>query len=301
MKNTEKTIKECIDSVLKQNYPRNHFKIFIVDGGSTDNSFKILKKYGRKIMLKRVIGNIATGHNYIIKHSNSDLIAFTDSDCVVDNNWLKELIKPFKGKNIGATGGLMKTPSDVNRLQKLIGWELESRTQNFPEFLSRAPTANLCVRTKLAKEILFDESFTVAQETDFGFRFTQKYKMKYVPKAIVYHYHRATWRSYFKQQFRYGTMMPKLYLRHKNKAKGDQISTGNMVASVLYMYVLLLSLALMLDWRISLFFATIVFSIYLTDIIKITKNLEDNLYLFAIFFVRNLAWNIGILFGLTKV
>lgn len=304
-KNNKNTIKQCIDSLLNLNYPKSAYKIFIIDAFSNDGTYEILKSYGRKIRLEQVEGNIATGHNFIIKNSFTDLIALTDSDCVADKDWLKNLVEPFNNKKINATAGIMKTPKDVNKLQELIGKELEERFKNFPEFLPRAPTANLCLRTKLAKEILFDETLDVAQETKFGFQFTQKYGlMKYVPSAIVYHYHRATWKSFFKQQYKYGKFVPKFYLKYRDKMKGDPISTGNMAASVLYMYLFLLSLGLMLlinlDWRISLFFATIIFSIYLMDIIKITKNLNDIIYLFAVFFIRNIAWCTGILDGILR-
>jgi cellulose synthase/poly-beta-1,6-N-acetylglucosamine synthase-like glycosyltransferase len=300
-KNNISTIKKCVESLISQKYPKKLFKIFVVDSFSTDGTFEMLLHFAGKkqIRLVQLESNIAKAHNYIINNSKTDLIAFTDADCVVDNNWLYELTLPFKQKNIGATGGLMRTPEDVNGLQKAIGMELESRTIKFPDFITRAPTANLCVRTKIAKEVMFDESFDVAQETDFCYRLTKKYSMKYVPRAIVYHYHRASWGSYFKQQYRYGRMMPKLYLRHKEKSGGDSISTANMAASVVYMYFFFLSFLL---FAINVYFpmifvATILFSIYLTDIMKI-KNAKGNyLNLFEIFFVRNVAWNIGILVG----
>ncbi|MCM8775763.1 MAG: hypothetical protein NC930_05375, partial [Candidatus Omnitrophica bacterium] len=55
------------------------------------------------------------------------------------------------------------------------------------EYISRAPDMNLCVRSKYAKKVRFDERFIWAWETDFGYRLTRLGKMKYVPDAIVYH------------------------------------------------------------------------------------------------------------------
>ena len=45
--NGAKTISDCIDSVLGQNYP--HLEYLIIDGGSTDGTLEIVQKYGSKI------------------------------------------------------------------------------------------------------------------------------------------------------------------------------------------------------------------------------------------------------------
>lgn len=46
--NTEKYLRETIDSLLKQTY--KNFNIFAVDDGSIDASGKILDDYGKKIL-----------------------------------------------------------------------------------------------------------------------------------------------------------------------------------------------------------------------------------------------------------
>lgn len=299
-KNSRSTIKQCIDSLLIQNYPKNAFKVFVVDALSTDGTYEILKSYGRKIRLEQVKGNIAVGHNYIIQNSFTDLIALTDADCVVDKNWLKELIKPFEDEKIGATAGLCKTPENVNKLQEIIGRELDSRFENFPKFISRAPTMNLAFRTELAKECLFDESFNVAQETDWGYRFTNPHKMQYVPSATVYHYHRASWKNYFKQQFRYGTMMPKLYLKHRNRTKGDEISTTSMMLQVVLLYVISLFFIFQIFLPAVLLLLLLGF-IYVNQAFHLAHNqLDSFIHLLGIFIVRNIAWNLGILVGILR-
>jgi len=309
-KNSRSTIKQCIDSLLNQNYPFNSFKVFVVDAFSADGTYEILKKYvknpaRKRIRLEQIEGNIAAGHNHIIKNSFTELIALVDSDCVADKNWLKNLTEPFKDNKINATAGIMKTPEDTNRLQRLIGIELETRFKKFPEFIPRAPTANLCFRTKFAKETLFDEKYDVAQETEWGYRYTEKYGlMKFIPKAIVYHYHRATWKSFFKQQYRYGKFVPSLYMKFKSKAKGDPISTRSMMIQVLLLYFLGLSLLFV---PIGEFFVTIFLLLFLILELIYFYNLpvldsnKDRIELMAIFIVRNIAWNLGILAGIYKV
>lgn len=301
-KNSKNTIERCINSLLSLNYPKNRYKIFVVDAFSNDGTYDILRSYGKKIRLEQFKSNIAGGHNFIIKHSNSDIIALTDADCVADKNWLKEMVKPFENKEIGATTGLVKTPKNINKFQEIIGKELETRYDKFPEFVSRGPTMSLAFRTVLAKKILFDEDYAVAQETDWGYRFTKHYKMAYVPKAIVYHYHRAAWNSFFKQQFTYAKFVPLVYTKHKNRMPGDHISKPSMLFNIVNFYLAVLFLLFSLISNIFLFISIGLFLLFFASSIFEFINLKINekyfIYFLSIFVIRTSAWCIGLLFGI---
>jgi len=305
VKNSARTIKECIDSVMKQNY--KNYSVYVTDAYSTDGTWEILKslkkKYGKKLKIERVKGNIARSHNYMIKNVKSDFIAFTDADCVVDKNWLKNLISGFSSEEIIATTGFCSTPKKINWLQKLIGLELEHRFKNFPEFVSRAPTMNLCVKTSYAKKVKFNEKLEAAQETDWGYRLTKLGKMRYVSKAVVYHYHRPTLRSYFIQQFKYGKQMPLIYLKqYKEKITGDHISTRSLFLQLLFFDLTLLFFFFSTFFKFlfspSIFLLIFLFSFYLYDILKFTRSIRNILGLLFIYFLRVIAWTIGILVGL---
>jgi len=306
-KNAESTIKNCIISLLRLDY--SHYKIYITDGYSKDDTFKILKKLKKKnpkkIKLERVRGNIAKAHNYMIKKVRSKLIAMTDADCVVDKKWLKSLISPFESKNIIASVGYCSTPRNVNRLQRLIGKELEDRFIKFPKFIARGPTMNLCVRTDIAKKVKFDERFDVAQETDWGYRLSKYGKIRYTPKAIVYHYHRPTWWSFFKQQFRYGKHMPLLYFKHKRMVTGDHISKPTMILeefvfllACFFLFISLLYTSFLILTGMTFIF---LFILYVVDILKITKNINNIFLFFGLYLIRTIAWAVGLLFGIFKI
>jgi cellulose synthase/poly-beta-1,6-N-acetylglucosamine synthase-like glycosyltransferase len=301
VKNSKETIEKCIKSLLSLRY--KNYKIFITDAFSTDGTYEILekfrKKYPKKILLERIKGNIAKAHNYMIRKVETPFIAMTDADCVVDKNWLKNLISAFTSSDIIATAGYCSTPKEVNYLQKLIGLELEHRFKSFPEFISRAPTMNLCVRTKYAKKVKFDKKLEVAQETDWGYRLTKLGKMRYVPKAIVWHYHRPTLKSYFIQQFKYGKFVPLIYLKHKEKMFGDHISTPSMFLQLLLFNLIVILFLFSLFFKVfflpSILLSIFLITFFLFDIIKFAKSLKDIFGLLFIYFLRVIAWTIGIL------
>ncbi len=296
-KNSADTIRDCIESVMQSNF--KDFKVMVVDALSTDKTWSILKalkkKYKSKLQIEQLKSNIAQAHNHMIKKCNSNYIAFTDSDCTVDRDWLGNLLKGFE-KGAVATGGYCGTPIGVNKLQRLIGRELEDRFRNFPKYMTRFPTMNLCVKTSVAKKNLFDESFDVAQESDWGFRISKLGKMVYVPKAVIWHYHRATWWSYFKQQFRYGRFALKLYMKHKGKMKGDPITKGTMTLQPLLLLLFLISFPFFP--LASVIPAALLSLIILRDTIRLSRSIIDFFYYIDIFAVRLAGWTLGMFRGL---
>ena len=92
--NSEKYIKETINSVLNQSY--KNFKIIIVDDCSTDKTFEICKKYREKyknkiklFKLKKNSTSASVPRNFGIKKCRSNFIAFLDSDDIWSRNKLE--------------------------------------------------------------------------------------------------------------------------------------------------------------------------------------------------------------------
>jgi glycosyltransferase involved in cell wall biosynthesis len=95
--NSEKTIRDTINSVLSQSY-KNIEHIF-VDGGSTDKTLDLLKRNpnkNKKIFLKRN-SSIYEAMNFGIKKSSGNIIQILNSDDVLENSRIiDEVIKKVK-------------------------------------------------------------------------------------------------------------------------------------------------------------------------------------------------------------
>ncbi len=95
-------LKKCIDSLLKLNF--DNFEIIIVNDGSTDGTGDYLNGLGnnkiRVVHHKENLG-LSAARNSGIKASKYDIIAFTDDDCLVEENWLKNISQGFADDNIG--------------------------------------------------------------------------------------------------------------------------------------------------------------------------------------------------------
>lgn len=101
--NSEKYIRECLDSIFK-NVTSYKFEVIIVDDGSTDDSLKIVEEYKNnnlKILKQRNKG-AASARNYALNYATGEYIAFIDSDDYVDENYIQKLLSEAKNKNCDA-------------------------------------------------------------------------------------------------------------------------------------------------------------------------------------------------------
>jgi GT2 family glycosyltransferase len=95
-RNRPSQIKNCIRSILKNNF--KNFEIIIVDQSENSETFKVIKKYNLKRILylrTKKVGK-SKALNIAINKAKGEILAFTDDDCIVDSDWLREITKAYK-------------------------------------------------------------------------------------------------------------------------------------------------------------------------------------------------------------
>jgi glycosyltransferase involved in cell wall biosynthesis len=95
--NSSATVKECLDGLFVQNYPKDKIEVIIVDGGSKDNTIEIVNKY--KVRLYKVPPEKQEAEynkGIGISHAKNDMILLIDIDNILPHkNWLKKMVKPL--------------------------------------------------------------------------------------------------------------------------------------------------------------------------------------------------------------
>lgn len=98
--NTEKYIRECLDSVINQTL--KNIEIICVNDGSTDNSSKILKEYAVKdkriIIIEQKNQGLSCSRNNAMKIAKGEYIQFLDSDDYLKSDTIEKLYN-FANKN----------------------------------------------------------------------------------------------------------------------------------------------------------------------------------------------------------
>lgn len=115
-RNEEQNIRNLIDSILKQEYPKDRFELIIVSDRSTDNTEKIVRDYeGQNVKLFSIEEGTDTvscpykgGKKRAlalgIANARFNILVFTDADCVPDRDWLYEVDCHF-GKEVDFVAG----------------------------------------------------------------------------------------------------------------------------------------------------------------------------------------------------
>ena len=208
--NEERTIRECLVSLLTMDYPAERREIMVVDNGSTDRTAEIVKSLPVRYLQEERRG-ASYARNRGIEASNGEILAFTDADCVVTTGWLRELVLGFEGDGIGGVEGetvayLPVTPAEQYRARRRSSSYLERVNDPLSPY---ANTANVAFRREVFQQIgLFDTRFSPAggEDVDFSWRFLREtdLKLRHNPRAVVFYRCRSTVWGFVSQQMRNG-------------------------------------------------------------------------------------------------
>lgn len=96
--NTEKYLRECLDSVLAQTF--TDFEVLVINDGSTDSSGKICDEYAEKDSRIKVFhkenGGVSSARNLGLDHAKGEWICFVDSDDEVLEDALQNYVDSIK-------------------------------------------------------------------------------------------------------------------------------------------------------------------------------------------------------------
>lgn len=88
--NSAKTLRICFDSIFRQTVKPK--EVLICDGGSHDETLKIVEAYPVKLVAKNVKG-VGAARNILTSASSGKLIAWIDADAAIPPNWLELRVK----------------------------------------------------------------------------------------------------------------------------------------------------------------------------------------------------------------
>ena len=184
--NSEKTIKDTLESVLSQTY--NNYEYLIIDGKSSDNTLKIIQEYEKKFNGKlKYVSEKDTGlynaMNKGIKMASGDVIGIINSDDILTHeNVFQKIIDNIKDVD-GVYSNLLMLDENLNKPYRLFKSKNVSK-----KFGWHMPHPTLYLKKEVYDQYgLFNEKYKIAADLDFMLRIIRSnLKLKYVDDYFVY-------------------------------------------------------------------------------------------------------------------
>lgn len=196
---------ECLESLENQIYKK--FKVVLVDNGSKEDDLNQIRKFIEKSSLQ--INLIALkdnegftgGNNIGVKYCTEEYIACLNNDTVVEDDWLKNLLKPFfkNNENLVVVGSLIKDYYNRQKIAHYGGrinifgqFEFSDNRKSLPKKNFVVSGVSFVIKKEVLKEVgtLFCQKFFPGyyEDVDLSWRlYNLGYKISVAPDSIVYH------------------------------------------------------------------------------------------------------------------
>ena len=203
---------KSLEGLERQRYPYDEFEVVVVDDGSEDGTLQELQAFQKRSRLhlaplRQCNRGPAAARNAGLKIAKGDLIAYLDSDCVPEPDWLTTLKQSFSEEPIVGVGGLRRLQPTTLVNRYLAFYRIFEPKVHRGEVLYLV-TGNCCFqRTALLEVGGFNEAFTKpgGEEVELCYRLrAQGYRLQYNPQCVVTAFDARTPCQFLRTFYHYG-------------------------------------------------------------------------------------------------
>ncbi len=175
------TIKDCIASVQQQDY--SNIEHIIIDGGSTDDTLKILNKFNVAYFSEKDVG-IYDAFNKGLAKATGDIIHILNADDFYANNQvISTAVTAMTNTGCDLLHGFVELLNESNQAIKTVGKDIDKR-----ELLNKMRVAHPSVfvrSTVYQKYGNFSVGFKIAGDHEFLLRVWDKVQISFLPTVFV--------------------------------------------------------------------------------------------------------------------
>jgi len=206
--NGERTLKQALNSLVKQNHPKEKYEIILINDGSEDESEKICLSFIKENMNEYPViryvsqenKGLSMARDLGIALSKGEIVAFIDQDAVADINWIKQLAYEFDvDQDLMVIGGKTEILNDQCWFANFL---FIIHYKNYNNQIAIIGT-NMAYRKEIFKKVGgFYKAFNHFGDESVFLRANifNKYKVKQTKKAIVYHEWPNTLKKWLKER-----------------------------------------------------------------------------------------------------
>ena len=110
--NRARTLRQTLEGVAGQDFPRDQLEVLVIDNNSTDGTRGVVAGFAGAAPAPRLILETRQGldhaRNRAIAEASGEIVLFADDDILVAPDWIRQMLAPFASDpegRIGAVGG----------------------------------------------------------------------------------------------------------------------------------------------------------------------------------------------------
>jgi glycosyltransferase involved in cell wall biosynthesis len=218
--NAERTLDDCLASLKHLNYP--NYEVILVNDGSTDATRAIAERHDFCRIINQENKGLSVARNVGAAAATGRIVAYTDSDCVADPDWLLYLVGKMQSGSLAAIGGPNFPPPEDALVPAAVAVSPGGPTHVLlsDDEAEHIAGCNMAFeKTVLEKVGMFDPVYRAAgDDVDLCWRLQNAgYRIGFSPAAVVWHYRRNTVSAYLQQQRGYGKAEALVYAKHPTR------------------------------------------------------------------------------------
>ena len=194
--NEEGTIEKTVKSLMALDYPKDKIKLFLIDDGSRDNTWDIIKEFddGSNIFaFKKENGGKHTALNFALDRSTSEFFGCLDSDSLVHPQALKRILKYFEidpRTMAVAPSIIVYNPKNILQYAQNIEYDMSIYTKKMLGFMGGihvTPGPFSIFRKKVFDDLGQYHKAHNTEDQEIALRMQEHgYKIDHCPDAYVY-------------------------------------------------------------------------------------------------------------------
>ena len=314
VRNEEKYIDGCIESIVNQTYPLKHIRLVICDGMSEDNTIKHILKYQTLYnnfitVIKNTQKIVPTALNLCIRKLDTDYLIRIDAHSDYPVDYIEKCIETIQTVDADNVGGLTCTKGKgligeafAQVISSKFGVGNSSfRTGAKSGYVDTVPFGTF-KKSTFSKYGEFNEQLVRNQDNEFNFRIRKNGGKVYLNSNIVLNYY---CRDSIKEIIKQGVENGKWNVIAMKMCPGSMGIRHFVPCVFLISIVILTVLGVFLVWPrwllvIELFLYLILDAFFS---MKITNKTYDNHYLtkFILYPLFHLSYGLGSLLGILKI
>ncbi|MGC9113509.1 MAG: glycosyltransferase [Candidatus Micrarchaeia archaeon] len=187
--NEEKYIGLTLDSLRRQEYPKEKFELIVSDDKSTDKTAEVARKYGAKVVFcgkHRIGANRNNGARASSKQA--EIIAFVDADAVVPPQWLRAVARAFRNERVVLVQGPVQPASNGRPCSAWMRLFLDAYFKLMIAFgMPSGPGSNYCVRKSAFNKVGgFPEDAVTGEDLALAKKLLKHGKAVFADDAFLY-------------------------------------------------------------------------------------------------------------------